>query len=189
MPKAATSKRIRLIQTAVKLSFRNGFNSTSLANISREAEVPLGNVYYYFKTKNDLGEAIIEERLTKLKSVLQHWSKAESPAERLCTFVHRAFERRESITRSGCPIGTLCSELRKEGGELSKKASRLFAEQLSWLEAQFRESGKTDDPRGAAIHLLAAIQGATVLANSLQDSELVAIETERLKKWIRELCD
>jgi hypothetical protein len=78
--------------------------------------------------------------------------------------------------------------LRKEGGELSKKASRLFAEQLSWLEAQFRESGKTDDSRGAAIHLLAAIQGATVLANSLQDSDFVAIETERLKKWIRELC-
>lgn len=171
----------------MKLSYRNGFNNTSLADIAGEARVPLGNVYYYFKTKNELGEAIVEERLTKLRALLQQWSKADSAEARICAFLDNAFEYRESITRSGCPIGTLCSELHKEGGVLSRKASTLFVEQLSWLEGQFRESGKIDDPKHAAIHLLSAIQGATVLANSLQDSDFVAIETARLKKWIREL--
>jgi AcrR family transcriptional regulator len=187
MTRTSASKRLRLIQTAMKMFYRNGFGSTSLADIAGAANVPLGNVYYYFKTKDALGEAIVEERLTKLKTSLQQWGKAESAEERLCTYVHWAFEHRESITRSGCPIGTLCSELHKERGALSRKAAVLFVEQLSWLEAQFRESGKTDDPRGAAIHVMAAIQGATVLANSMQDSDFVAIETDRLKKWIREL--
>jgi AcrR family transcriptional regulator len=171
----------------MKLFYRQGFNNTSLADIATDAKVPLGNVYYYFKTKNDIGEAIVEERLIKLKLLLQQWGEADAVEERLCAFVHSAFEFRESITRSGCPIGTLCSELHKEGGDLSRKASILFVEQLAWLEDQFRQWGKTDDPRGAAIHLLSAIQGATVLANSLQSPDLLAIETERLKKWILEL--
>src|SRR5271156_719837 len=179
-PKTSSTKRLCLIQTAMKLSYRQGFNNTSLADIAGDAKVPLGNVYYYFKTKNELGEAMVEERLMKLKARLQQWGKADAAEDRLYAFVHSAFEFRESITRSGCPVGTLCSELHKEGGILSRKASILFVEQLAWLEAQFREYGKTDDPRGAAIHLLSAIQGATVLANSLQSSDLVAIETERL---------
>src|SRR6266550_2026003 len=51
MPKTKTDKRSRLIQTAVKLAYRHGFRTTSLADIAEAAKVPVGNVYYYFKTK------------------------------------------------------------------------------------------------------------------------------------------
>jgi len=44
-------KRTRLINTASKLAHEHGFNQTTLADIARDSGVPLGNVYYYFKTK------------------------------------------------------------------------------------------------------------------------------------------
>ena len=56
---AATDKRTRLIETAAKLTHEHGFNRTSLADIAEESGVPLGNVYYYFKTKEALGEALV----------------------------------------------------------------------------------------------------------------------------------
>ena len=51
MPRTKTDKRSRLIQTAVKLAYLHGFRTTSLADIAEAAKVPVGNVYYYFKTK------------------------------------------------------------------------------------------------------------------------------------------
>jgi AcrR family transcriptional regulator len=59
MPKTKTDKRSWLIQTAVKLAYRHGFRTTSLADIAEAAKVPVGNVYYYFKTKDEIGEAIV----------------------------------------------------------------------------------------------------------------------------------
>jgi AcrR family transcriptional regulator len=57
MGKPQPDKRTRLIETAMKLAYRNGFRETSLADIAEAARVPVGNVYYYFKTKEELGEA------------------------------------------------------------------------------------------------------------------------------------
>jgi TetR/AcrR family transcriptional regulator, transcriptional repressor for nem operon len=63
MPAARVDNRTRLIQAAVTMAYRHGFGKTSLADIAEEAKVPLGNVYYYFKTKEAIGEAIVEQRL------------------------------------------------------------------------------------------------------------------------------
>ncbi len=187
MPKATTNKRSRLIQTATKLSYRHGFNRVSLADIAKEADVPLGNVHYYFKTKGELGEAVIEERLLRLKSSFQKWEKADSPADRLCAFLQTAIDVKEVLARRGCPLGTLCSELQKDTGALADKSASIFEELLNWIEAQFRDIGEIEDARGSSIHLLCALQGTSVLAHSLNNTDLVVAEVKRLQKWVREI--
>jgi AcrR family transcriptional regulator len=66
MARTHIDKRSRLVSAAVGLAYQNGFGATSLADIAREAEVPLGNVYYYFKTKDDIGDAIVPDRAAYL---------------------------------------------------------------------------------------------------------------------------
>src|SRR5580700_5016943 len=51
MTRTKTDKRSRLIQTAVKLAYRHGFRTTSLADIAEAAKVPVGNVYYSSRRK------------------------------------------------------------------------------------------------------------------------------------------
>src|SRR5271169_2354492 len=128
MARTPIDKRSRLVSAAVGLAYQNGFVATSLADIAREAEVPLGNVYYYFKTKDEIGEAIVERRFSRFRSLLQELDRADSPKERLCGFVQIKIKNREELARSGCPVGTLCSELRKHGGAVAKKSTILFAE-------------------------------------------------------------
>src|SRR5260221_18477 len=109
MPKRKTDKRSRLIRTAVKLAYRHGFRETSLADIAEAAKVPVGNVYYYFKTKDEIGEAIVEQRVLEFRALREQWDRAGSPKERLQAFVENTLENRDVLARGGCPFGTIRS--------------------------------------------------------------------------------
>ena len=187
MVKRKADSRTRLLQAAVNVIYRQGFGPAALADIAEEARVPLGNVYYYFKTKDEIGGAIVDLRLSRFRKLLQELDKADSPKERLCGFVQIKIKNRESLARSGCPVGTLCSELRKHGGPVANKSKVLFAEALAWMEAQFKALGKGADSRGLAVHLLSATQGVSLLAHTFHDPGMITKEAARLKEWIRSL--
>lgn len=61
MAKKTNTKREALLNAAEQLFFEKGFNSTTLLDISQLSGVPIGNIYYYYKTK----EAFLEQLLTK----------------------------------------------------------------------------------------------------------------------------
>jgi TetR/AcrR family transcriptional regulator, transcriptional repressor for nem operon len=187
MLKSKADNRTRLLQAAEKTTYRYGFGNTALADIAKEAKVPLGNVYYYFKTKDEIGVAIVALRVLRFRKLLQELDRADSPKERLCGFVQIKIRNREGLARSGCPVGTLCSELHKNGGTVARKSTILLAEALAWMETQFKALGKGADSRGLAVHLLSATQGVSVLAHTFHDPVLIEIEAARLKKWIRAL--
>ena len=184
MSAARVDNRTRLIQAAVKMAYRHGFGKTSLADIAEEAKVPLGNVYYYFKTKEAIGEAIVEQRLRESEALRRAWDEGSSPKERLCACVEAVLANKDILASGGCPVGTLCSELHKADGALASKARALFAEHLDWIECSSRRSAGQTGPRGLAVQLLSALQGVSVLAHGFHDPDLVVIETGRLKEWI-----
>lgn len=184
MPKLKTDKRSRLIKAAAKLTHEHGFGKTALADIAREAKVPLGNVYYYFKTKTEIGEAIVAQRAMEFRMMRQEWEKSDSPKDRLLAFIQMTVDSRCTLARIGCPIGSLCAELDKSGDDLAREANRPFNELLSWIEAQFARLGKGREKKALALHLLSALQGVSLLANSFDDPNLVVIEANQLKNWI-----
>jgi AcrR family transcriptional regulator len=188
MPKGKADNRTRLLQAAEKVTYRHGFGKTAIADIAKAARIPVGNIYYYFKTKDDIGDAIVELRVSRFKKLLRDLDKADSPKERLCAFVQIKINNREELARSGCPVGTLCSELHKHGGPVAKKSTLLFAEALGWMERQFHALGQGADSRGLAVHLLSATQGVSVLAHTFHDPGMITSEAERLKQWIRALA-
>ena len=187
MPSTGSDKRRRLIDAAADLAYRRGFAETALADIAREADVPLGNVYYYFKTKAEIGEAIIARQVNGFRSLRDAWDGLASPKQRLQALVDLTVGNRRELARSGCPIGSLCSELHKSGGALAVEASRAFAELLQWLEAQFAALGKGCRKKELALHFLAALQGVSLLAHSLADAELITLEGNYLKRWLEAL--
>jgi len=177
-------KRMRLIETATKLAYGRGFRETSLADIAQAARVPIGNVYYYFKTKEELAEAVVERRLEEFRTARAEWDRRSSPKERLLAFVDTIQENREQLVRGGCPLGGLCTELHKEGGALAKKSAALFTEPMGWLEEQFRAIGHEKDSRELAVHFFSTFQGMATVALGANDREVVVMETKRLKDWI-----
>lgn len=181
----SNDKRSRLVDTAAELIRTQGFHRTTLADIARDSQVPLGNVYYYFKTKEALGEALIDALLGEYTALIERWEQKPGAVARLLAFVQTTVENRETLVQSGCSIGTLCTELHKEGGALAIRAAKLFEMLLRWIEAQFRQLGVGAQSRDHAAHLLGALQGASVLTHTFHDERYTRREAQRMKQWIQ----
>jgi AcrR family transcriptional regulator len=162
-----------------------GFARTSLADIARESGVPLGNLYYYFKAKDAIGEALVDKMSTTAAAARATWDEALDPRERIAAFIQATIDSREDVARSGCQVGSLCAELHKEPGTLADRAASLFEGSLEWLEAQFRLLGKGAESRELAFHVVASVQGASLLANTFHDTRQLTRECNRLKEWVR----
>jgi TetR/AcrR family transcriptional repressor of nem operon len=178
------NKRARLLEAANKLVHEQGFNQTTLADIAKEADVPLGNVYYYFKTKEDIGQELIEHRTEFYRALIASWEKSPDPKTRILALIQMVIDQRETLACSGCPIGSLCQELHKDGGPLADKAASLLAAILSWSEQQFNLLGMGQQSAGLALHLVSVLQGASLLTHTFHQPDLIVRETARLKEWV-----
>ena len=188
MSKTKADSRERLLHAAETTTYHYGFGQAALADIAEEARVPLGNVYYYFKSKDAIGEAIIDLRSARFRLLLEQFDQAHAdPRERLCAFVQVKIKKREELARHGCPVGTLCTELQKLGTPAAKHSRVLFDAALDWMETQFQALGRGEESRSLAVHLLSATQGVSVLAHTFHDPAFIDIEARRLQAWLRSL--
>jgi AcrR family transcriptional regulator len=179
-------KRERLIAAACDLFYRQGIAATTLAHIAEAAEVPLGNMYYYFKTKDDIVAAVVDARTEEIRSATAALQRRHgSPKARLKALVEMLAGSGETIADHGCPLGTLCTELANSGTSHPLTAP-LMQTLLDWTEQQFHAMGRRD-AHDLALELLIAYQGSAVLTNALVQPELMAHEARRLEKWINAL--
>jgi TetR/AcrR family transcriptional regulator, transcriptional repressor for nem operon len=181
-------KRERLINAARDVLHQQGVERTTLAEVARAADVPPGNVYYYFKTKDELVEAAIADHARQVREVLDTLSQQRTPRARLKAYVRMVTDQRDLTARYGCPQGTLCSELDKRDGRLSSACAEMMRLPVEWAEEQFRAMGRRD-ARELAIALVAAYQGIALLTNAFRDPELMAREGRRLSRWIDTLAE
>lgn len=179
-------KRERLIDAAKELIYRQGFNMTTLANIANKAEVPLGNVYYYFKEKADIGAAVLNLIAAEQKIFLENLNEEPSPKVRLYYFLEHAEQDKKLIVLQGCRIGTLCQELAKEGGALHKLAAKVMVDLLFWIEAQFHTLGFVEEASDLSLDLVYKLQGTFLLAFALKDSNLITRQITLLQGIIKE---
>src|SRR5690348_16188036 len=68
--RGGTDKRERLVAAATQLLLEQGIERTTLAEIAAAANVPLANVYYYFRTKGDLVADVVSSYIERAKAVL-----------------------------------------------------------------------------------------------------------------------
>jgi AcrR family transcriptional regulator len=181
---ARPGKRERLVTAAQELVYRQGVARTSLADIASAADVPVGNVYYYFKTKDDIIGAVVQTQAQQIESTLAELERRHrSPKARLKALVRFLAEHADSTSQYGCPHGTLSTELAKQADEAGSLATPLMQIQLDWAEQQFGAIGRRD-AHDLAVELLVGYQGSAVLTNALGQPELMTHQARRLEKWI-----
>jgi TetR/AcrR family transcriptional regulator, transcriptional repressor for nem operon len=180
------SKRERLVTAARRVLYEHGVEKTTLADIAAAADVPLGNVYYYFKTKDALVSAVIESYQHSYGEMSAELDQQESPADRLKALVRALTSRRDQLASYGCPIGSLSSELDKREDALRSDAGTILAGLIDWADVQFRAMGR-QDARDLAVALIAAYEGIALLAATLRDPSLISAEGDRLNRWIDSL--
>jgi len=180
-------KRERLVAGTRQVIHEQGVERTTIADIARTADVPAGNVYYYFKTKDELIDAAVAGHTQDVRAVLASLERHRTPQARLKALVRELSSQRDLVAEYGCPMGTLCSELAKTADGADHDCSQLLRLPIDWAEAQFRQLGRRD-ARDLAVALIASYQGIALLTNSLRDPELMTREARRLERWIDSLA-
>jgi AcrR family transcriptional regulator len=87
-PPRAENQRERILHQAAILFARSGFDASSLTELAEESGISKAGIYHYFKTKQEVYDAII---LTTLQGLEDHVSavvrEATDPYDRLVAFM------------------------------------------------------------------------------------------------------
>jgi TetR/AcrR family transcriptional regulator, transcriptional repressor for nem operon len=176
------------VRSAQQLLHEQGFARTTLADVAERSGVPLGNVYYYFKTKDAIAEAVITAHEADLRGLFAAWTaKHRDPRDRLRRLVRAPLASRDAVVNFGCPHGSLCQELEKLGARapLAKASARLLGLYLEFAEQQLRAAGlRRREATATAAELIAAIQGTMLLAHTMRSHALLASQLKRVERWL-----
>ena len=175
MGRPATAKKDRLIDAAMRRFHHHGVAASSLASVASDAEVPAGNVYYYFQTKDQLTDAVVDRWCDRAAAGLAAHESHADPLDRLRSFIAGAGTRRQDYTDHGCPFAAIATH-----------SGRPLDLVRGWIADQFAAL----DPASAqarADFVFASLQGSFALAFAAHDPAIIAHNVAHLTDWIDRL--
>ncbi len=180
------NNRQRIVEAADQLFYTRGYNQTSFRDISDVTGIPRGNFYYYFKTKDEILNAVIDNRLHGVQDYLRQCDAvSDDPRERLLAFTDILENNKSNVVEFGCPLGSLSSELAKDDAQLQQASVRVFEVIRQWLKQQFAELGFSNaDDR--AMDMLARMQGITVMSCAFKDMSFLERSNAEMKEWVNQ---
>ena len=144
-----------------------GYHAVSFRELADELGIKSSSVHYYFRQKEDLGQALIERYRERFFAALEaELTGAEPPQERV-----RAFTRvyRQALISSDkiCLCGMLGAESCGLPEPVTAAVAKFFDDNIEWLVANLPAELPAADRRKKAHHIVATLQGAMMLASSL----------------------
>lgn len=73
----AESRRRQVIDAAIRCFRRNGFHSTSMAALAKEAGMSVGHIYHYFENKEAIIAAFIEDDLEEFRVAMRRLQESD----------------------------------------------------------------------------------------------------------------
>jgi len=189
MPRKGEEQRRKIVSAANRLFYEQGFHATSLTDIAQGCAIPKGNFYFYFKSKDDILDAVAGDRIDRLRRLLRDWEdEFAEPLDRLVRASEMIVREGLQITRYGCPTGSLLLELSKQERELERNALPLFDLLLEWLERQFALIAGPDTAPALSRRMLVRMQGASILSAVHDDSAWLIEEQQSIVEWLRDIA-
>ena len=177
-----------------------GFGATTVDEICNAAGLTKGGFFHYFRSKEDLGKAVLDrfcrsqfEMLGNGKSPLL---KSQDPLERLYGWVDSAIEASKSpVGRKGCLLGNFAQELSDTNPKFRSQCAQLFSYWAEQLKKELDEaeatylSEKRLDTQGLAEHFIAVLEGSLILGKAKQDMKVVEKNLRHFKRYLQALFE
>lgn len=176
------ANRELLVNAAADLFWKNSYPGTSLADIARQSGVPVGNIYYYFKTKAAIADAVGDLLHDQMGEALQSIAADHAaPQDRLVSLFRLFAAANPARTRTGCPIAAACRSFDADAPKAAERAATAFVLARDWIAGNLIAAGQSESrARGQADLWLAQWQGGIALAHALKDQARLDRITDRL---------
>jgi AcrR family transcriptional regulator len=177
-----SSTRDRIVDASAELMRRQGYSATGVKQIVTEAKAPFGSLYHFFPGgKEQLGaEAIrVSGALYEQLIPLVFDPAPDLPSAVRAFFAGAAEHLRETDYEDACPIATVALEVSSSSETMREACAEVFE---SWIVAGMtRHEGAGLSEAGArelTIFMVAALEGAFVLARAARSTEALEISGE-----------
>lgn len=142
--KKSEATRQNILQKAFELIYSQGYQTTSVDEIIATTQVTKGAFYYHFKTKDEMGLAIINERMkpTFKNTFIEPFQSDVNPLDTIYNLMyHLLIENEDLKVEYGCPASNFTQEMAPWNIEFTKALNELS---LEWEKAMINaiEKGK-----------------------------------------------
>ncbi len=167
------ASRRAFVRTTGQLLQRQGYAATGLSEIVTLSGAPKGSLYFHFPGgKQELALAAMEHTGERLReAIVATMGAGAGPAESLGLLIDALAAGLEaSDYREGCPIATVTLEAASGAEPIRLTAERVFSSWLAALRDALELAGvERAAAERRAMHVLAAIEGALLLARARRD--------------------
>lgn len=161
--------REKIVETAARLFHEQGFASTGVATILREAEVNSGSLYHFFSSKDELLKGVLNWYLQNLDPLIMApvAGQEADPIKRVFCLLGRYRQfLLDNECRMGCPVGNLALEVSDTHPEIRRLVSENFENWVailkSWLEEGSASLPDGLDCEGLARFVLTVMEGGVL---------------------------
>ncbi|MDE2058567.1 MAG: TetR family transcriptional regulator C-terminal domain-containing protein [candidate division NC10 bacterium] len=183
-----------IIEVAARLIHLRGFNHTSIGEILKESGVGKGNFYYYFRSKEELGYAIVKDNFRRFSEEVtgKAFGNNRDAVTQLDDFLDILLEiHRRRNCAGGCRLGNMAMELSDIHEEFRKKFQDVFdgwSVQVEGVLQKAKAGGQLTghaDLQALAQFVIASVEGAILLAKVKKDISTLERCLKELKKYVR----
>jgi TetR/AcrR family transcriptional repressor of nem operon len=122
--------RLNILQKAFELIYAKGYQATSVDDIIATTKVTKGAFYYHFKTKDEMGLAIIQDILnpSSVDLFIEPFQQTNDPNKEIYGMIkHLLYENPVLLAQYGCPVSNLAQEMTPWHQEFSDALNALTA--------------------------------------------------------------
>lgn len=185
-PRRGDTRREALAQAAADRFWKRGYDGTSLAQIAGAAGIPLGNLYYYHKSKADLAMAVADLFVGQTEALIEEVSaETADPRKRLKALLVRLRSSQRSRLAHGCPIAAASRDFRTEAPQAAKRAAESFSVLTGFVAGELGRTGlRPSLALARARSFVCHWQGGIALAHALDEAPVLAETFMRMERLI-----
>ena len=182
------------MRAATRLMHVGGYQNTSLDDVLRESGVSKGNFYYHFRSKEDLGYAILDQIIASfLERTLEPcFIDPDTPhLVQIRCFLDKVLEaQRQRKCVGGCAMGNLASELSDVHEGFRARLASVFTAWRARLTVALREAQERGEvvaacePESVGHFLVAGLEGAILLSKVSRDITVMEQCVIELKRYL-----
>ena len=146
----ASSTRHMILEKAFEIIYTKGYQTTSIDEIIATTKVTKGAFYYHFKTKDEMGLAIINEivKPTMQDAFIKPLQDAKNPIKKIYDMTKALLLENPFLKLEyGCPAGNLTQEMTPWNVEFGKALSELVLEWQQTIESSIKRAKANGDVR------------------------------------------
>lgn len=194
MSQVRSQAKEQILRAATRLMELRGYHRTALEDVLRDSGAGKGNFYHHFRSKEDLGFAIVDRLLARFVARTLDpifGDPTRPPLEQVEAFLEEILTiQRARQCVGGCPLGNLAGELADVHEGFRLRLARVFdlwrervADALDRARAEGALTAATDSGRLAGF-LVAALEGAILLAKVQKDIRVMEACVAELRRHL-----